>query len=337
MDNIFRQIDFEAIGDFFYKIFVEDFLTKLFVLLLTLIVWSFIILKNNYTTTLSVPLKITNIDQGKVLKSTAPSSVKAKFKGNGMDFFLLLLQSESTFRMNLNLSTIEWFYNFDLNKYFRTYPENISVPRNSDVKFLNIVKPDSLKIELGRLSQKKVAVKPNLDVTLPSGYVKYEPEVNPDSVLLKGPKSYLDDLHQIGTDTLKKDRVMSTVLETVDVQQFKDKNIKIRPSRVKIYQEIDQIGEKVVSGVPVKVKNSPQNKKVKIYPPKVSVFLTGGFEKIKNIKTSDINIILNFKGQSTPNKKYYKPQTSIAKEKVDIREIRPPEIEVRFIEKGDEE
>ena len=88
-----KILNFEKISTFFQNVFMENFQTKLIVFLITLLIWSYTMLRNEYTTKMNIPFQVINIAENKVLKKTVPEKVKANFQGDGLDFFFLLFQN----------------------------------------------------------------------------------------------------------------------------------------------------------------------------------------------------------------------------------------------------
>ncbi|MCF7884871.1 MAG: hypothetical protein K9M80_00100 [Candidatus Marinimicrobia bacterium] len=294
-------------------------------------------LRNEYTTQMHVPFEVVNIEEGKVSKQELPDQVLARFQGNGLDFFFLLFQSRNSFRLVLDLSTIKWFYNFDLNNYFNKHPEDFILPRNSDVNLINIVQPESLYVALDKKSVKKAPVRPQVLITLEPGYTKYELEVQPDSITLMGPSSYLREINYVNTDKLVRENVTDPIKTTISLQDFGKKNIELEPEKVQIRQLVDQIGEKVISGIPVQIKNPPSQGQVEIQPNKITVYISGGFNMIKNIDSEELDVILDLKGKIDSEKKYYTPTIRGLSNHLEVNRIEPSQIEIRYIREGNNE
>ena len=335
MANKKIQMNMEEVSDFFHNLFVKNFQVKLIVLLITIIIWSYTMLRNEYTTKLNIPFEVVNIQEGKVLKQNIPENVKARFQGDGLDFFFLLFQSRNSFRLVLDLSTIKWFYDFDLNNYYSRHPENVILPRNSNVQLINIVRPESLSVELDDLGKKKIPVRSRIITSLEHGYTKYELNIDPDSVLIKGPKSFLDEIRYINTKKIVKKDVSSPININIELQDFGDKNISVEPEKVQVTQMVDQIVEKVISGIPIEIIDPPPEGKIETQPAKITLYISGGFSKIKNIDSDDISATINLEGQIKTEQKFYKPEINGLGNNIEINRIEPAEIRIRYIEQGE--
>ncbi|HMA61935.1 MAG TPA: CdaR family protein [bacterium] len=327
-----KKWDLEAISEFFHNLFVKNIQTKLIVLLITIIIWSFTMLRNEYTTKMNVPFEVVNIEEGKILKNRVPEQIRAQFHGDGLDFFFLLFQSRSSFRLILDLSTIKWFYNFDLNDYYDRHPEYVFLPRNSDVRLINVIEPESLYVELDKKVIQKVSVRSQIVTVLEPGYTKYELDIEPDSVTVTGPSSYLREIQYINTIKKVKEDVVSSINMTVPLQKFETKNITMNPGKVQVAQVVDQIGEKSISGIPVNIVNPPKQGQVEVHPNKVTVYISGGFNKIKAVESEDINVYVDLKGRIDNGQKSYQLQVKSPGNYLEITKIEPSSINVRLIE-----
>ena len=72
-------------------------------------------------------------------------------------------------------------------------------------------------------------------------------------------------------------------------------------------QDIQAISERIISGVPVNIKNNLKGLVVRRNPSYVSLTIVGGINYIAKIKPDDIIVFIDFTSQWSPKKQFYEP------------------------------
>jgi len=320
------------IGRRFKNWFMKNTRVKVGILLFVIIIWFFTILGNQYTYTIDTSLDIRNIEEGKTLKEKLPDKIKANFSGRGVDLFYLLTTRKSSFKFVLDIETIRWFYDFNLNEYFNENPEKIIIPRNVNVTFNHIVYPESLRVELDRLDILKVPVRHRLDIKTAPGYILVnDPEIVPDSVILSGPRTYMKKYKEIITEEYVGINVISPVELDLGLEIPASDNINISTSKIHIYQAVEQIGEQSIANVPVRIVGVPGRTKVEISPSEITITVSSAVSQLTNIQPEDINVYFDFKKNWKYGENYYVPSVELPAGVISWSNLTPRRIEVRIV------
>ena len=105
----------------------------------------------------------------------------------------------------MDLDGISQEYEFILNDYFDKNPSKVVLPPSHNVRFVEVVYPNRIKIKLDEIMEKKVQVLSNINELVIDGHIQIgKTEFNPDSINIIGPKVELDKINSVYTvkDTL---------------------------------------------------------------------------------------------------------------------------------------
>jgi len=237
-----------------------------FFLFVSSLFWVLNALTKDYKSEITYSVKYINIPENKVLISTLPSEFKLK-----VDAFGYALA-----RYNLSKSLpsivvdVELLYKKNKkNKFFvltKNTKDKITKQLNSEIEVLNI-SPDTLFFEFADMINKKILVKPNLNINcIKPFHVSGEITVNPDSILVSGPTSILDTLKFISSVKLSYKDVNDTLIR--DVQLIDNAELKYSDNFVRVNIPVDKYTENTFI-VPLEVINKPENLTIQIFPNKV--------------------------------------------------------------------
>ncbi len=310
--------------------FLTDLKVKIFGLLLSIIIWLYIVLGNVYIHSLDVPLEIINIEAGKTLKEEIPKKVIAEFSGKGSNFIYLFLSSKSSFKFILDLQNIHWFYNFSLRQYFLNNPEKIILPRSSGLKFNKIVWPDSLLIELDKFESIKIPVRTKSNIETASGYVKTSPLIiTPDSVVISGASTYVNQYKEIFIENFRSENTNTSVelIARLDLPEHSSLNVNYK--KVKVFQRIEEISEKVISDIPVKIINGDKISEIELSPSKISLKVSAGIGVLQQLKPTDFEIFFDYQKSWDPSKTFYEPEIKTPDGVLDVLNVIPTRVNVR--------
>jgi hypothetical protein len=313
--------------------FLKDTKIKIGILALAVIAWFITVLGNQYTYTVDTPLEVINIEDGKTLKEKIPGSIQASFSGRGIDLFTLLTTRKYAFKFVIDLENIRWFYDFNLNEYYINNPEKIIIPRSVNVTFNHIVYPESLRVELDRLDLLKAPIRLRTNIQTAPGYIAVnDPVITPDSVLLSGPRTYMKKYSEISTEEFKRLEVNSPVEVDLKLEIPVEDNIVANHYKVHFYQEVEQIGEQIISNIPVKVIGVPSRTRVELSPSEISLTVSTAVSNLMNIRPEDINVYFNFNRNYKYGENTYVPTVELPEGILSWSNMTPRRIEVRIVQ-----
>ena len=295
---------------------------------LATILWLFVISGDQYTMIIDFPIEARNLNAQKAYLKEVPNYAAVMLKGKGRDLFkAFILQKYAGFKLVLDLEGISQEYEFFLNDYFEKNPRRVVLPSSYKLSFVEVVYPNRIKISLDEIMKKTVPVSSNLSISLKDGYTQVGLiKFYPDSVNIVGPKAELDRINNINTikDTLTN---LSYVFNS-DLNLFlPNRLINCSHTEVQCYLDIQQISERIIVDIPVKVINKVKGIRVFPSPQTVSLTVIGGAIQISKIKSHDILVNVDFNSWSI-NKNFYEPQVLFPFDILDWRDLSPRTIEL---------
>ena len=237
------------------------------------------------------------------------------------------MQQYAGFKLVLDLDGISQEYEFILNEYFEKILEKIVIPPSHNVTFVEVVYPNRVKIKLDEIMKKSVPVKSNIISDIKDGYVQIgEISFSPDSVMLTGPKVELDKINNVFTieDTIRNLSKFKTGL--IDLSVY-NRLIKYSNEKVKFSYNIQQISERIIVDIPVKVINKIKEIRVFPSPQTVSLTVVGGVSQIAKIKPADISVVVDF-GLWKIDQNFYTPSVSMPFDILNWKDLSPRSIEL---------
>ena len=295
---------------------------------LATILWLFVISGDQYTMIIDFPIEARNLNAQKTYLKEVPNSAAVMLKGKGRDLFkAFILQKYSGFKLVLDLEGISQEYEFFLNNYFEKNPRRVVLPSSYKLSFVEIVYPNRIKISLDEIMKKTVPVSSNLLISLKDGYTQVGLiKFYPDSVNIVGPKAELDRINNINTikDTLTN---LSDAFNSGLNLILPNRLINCSHTEVQCYLDIQQISERIIVDIPVKVINKVKGIRVFPSPQTVSLTVIGGAIQISKIKSNDILVNVDFNLWSI-NQNFYEPQVSFPFDILDWRDLSPRTIEL---------
>ena len=295
---------------------------------LATILWLFVISGDQYTMIIDFPIEARNLNAQKAYLKEVPNFAAVMLKGKGRDLFkAFILQKYAGFKLVLDLEGISQEYEFFLNDYFEKNPRRVVLPSSYKLSFVEVVYPNRIKISLDEVMKKTVPVSSNLLISLKDGYTQVGLiKLYPDSVNIVGPKAELDRIYNINTtkDTLTN---LSYAFNS-DLNLFlPNRLIDCSHTEVQCYLDIQQISERIIVDIPVKVINKVKGIRVFPSPQTVSLTVIGGAIQISKIKSHDILVNVDFNSWSL-NKNFYEPQVLFPFDILDWRDLSPRTIEL---------
>jgi len=295
---------------------------------LATILWLFVISGDQYTMIIDFPIEARNLNAQKAYLKEVPNYAAVMLKGKGRDLFkAFILQKYAGFKLVLDLEGISQEYEFFLNDYFEKNPRRVVLPSSYKLSFVEVVYPNRIKISLDEVMKKTVPVSSNLLISLKDGYTQVGLiKFYPDSVNIVGPKAELDRINNINTikDTLTN---LSYAFNSGLNLILPNRLINCSHTEVQCYLDIQQISERIIVDIPVKVINKVKGIRVFPSPQTVSLTVIGGAIQISKIKSNDILVKVDFNLWSI-NQNFYEPQVSFPFDILDWRDLSPRTIEL---------
>jgi YbbR domain-containing protein len=271
---------------------LRNYKIKLFSLLGAFIIWFYVVTNNNYDHTLDVSIRLINKPSGWILKQPIPSKVKVLFRGTGKDLISFRFREK---HIDLDLHQKKGGITFLIS------PDDIvkGIPLGMSLTPLRIVEPETVRVELDRYAEKKVPVTSDITLISMRGYVQVgDVGFEPDSLVVSGPKSLLNDIIKISTEKKEYRNLVRDVKEKVDLSPPPWETVHYSIKNVKFHADIQRLGERVVKNIPIRVINVPRYiKNVKVMPSTLTLTVRGGVNLLSVLKKEDIQVTIDYRTQ----------------------------------------
>ena len=260
------------------------------------ILWIFVISEHRYNYVVEMPIEVRNIREGKTLGGEVAPTAEVRFNATGRAFLkTLLLKSISDFKLVLDLERVSTEYNFYLNDYFDRYSQKVVVPASFELDFVEIVQPDSIHISLDDYMIKPVFVQSLVRVEPLAGFIMIgKGKIYPETIELKGPREIIRNVNQLETTEMIFSKVESPIKSRIDLILDFPRVVESSDTAVVFEAEIQSIGERIISEVPVNILHIPKEIIAFANPSTVSLTVTGGVDFIASLKPSDIYVSVDF-------------------------------------------
>ena len=295
---------------------------------LSLLLWVFVVSENEYTLILDLPIEARNLNVQKAHQEEVPPYASVRLRGTGRDLFKsFLLKNFGGFKLVLDLEGISNEYEFVLNDYFEKFPQKIVLPLNYNLSFVEVVYPNRIKISLDEYSSKVVPVISNLFIKPSPGFLLVsEQKIIPSEIEIAGPKKELALINHVETDFDTINGLTSFYSGQIKIQSL-GRLIEYSSETVEINLDIQNISERIIADIPVRVINVPNKFRVFPSPQTVSLTVIGGVNQISGLTSNDITVFVDFKDWNHL-KQFYEPEVKIPEALLDWRDISPKNIEI---------
>ena len=295
---------------------------------LSLLLWVFVVSENEYTLILDLPIEARNLNVQKAHQEEVPPYASVRLLGTGRDLFKsFLLKNFGGFKLVLDLEGISNEYEFVLNDYFEKFPQKIVLPLNYNLSFVEVVYPNRIKISLDEYSSKVVPVISNLFIKPSPGFLLVsEQKIIPSEIEIAGPKKELALINHVETDFDTINGLTSFYSGQIKIQSL-GRLIEYSSETVEINLDIQNISERIIADIPVRVINVPNKFRVFPSPQTVSLTVIGGVNQISGLTSNDIKVFVDFKIWNHL-KQFYEPEVKIPEDLLDWRDISPKNIEI---------
>jgi len=261
----------------------------LFLLLATLF-WFFAKFSKEYSSTVSAKLNYTNIPANTLLADGNYEEVSFDLFANGFEFLFFKLKKPT-----VDVPVSKYYEKGD--HTIRINSEDFSrlvldeLNNSNDLHNLSI---DTLLIKLNTIINKKVLVKPMVDVSFKEGFKQLsEFLTKPDSITLSGPAGALDTLSFVETIPVKVEDAEKQINLTLAIAKPEHPEIQFSPKSVSASMEVGEFTQKRLQ-VPVRLKNVPSNVKIKLIPESIIVVFNVALEDFKVITAKDFILECNY-------------------------------------------
>jgi hypothetical protein len=293
-------------------------------LITSLLIWLLITLSKEYTTSIVFPISYTDLPQDKLLEKDPVAEIEFLVKGSG---FKIL---SSKFSRNSILLNTDNLGKKTATKYFflpKNQQVNIQKQLLSGIQIQQIVK-DTIYLEIGSLTSKKVPVRLDLNIKYHVGYDASTPiKIAPDSILISGPKKQVSKINEVKSSFLTLDDVKSNFENTLLIMKPENaKNINFSNETVKIKGSVEKFTEGSFK-IPFKVINLPSDIQLVTLTKTVEVVFIVGLSDFNKMNINSFRVECDFETSENNNLGYLIPKIVMKPDVVKSIRVLPNKID----------
>ncbi len=304
---------------------IGDWGIKLGAVLLACFLWFHAVTEHSYTEEVSIrlivedPPLVDNVLQQALIANEVPDQVRVLISGRGKD---LLQRQEEDFVLRLRTEgeiATRRTYRLQLAQIEQRTPD-------TGIQVEEIVAPTELEIEFDRRVERELPVRAAVDLRIAPAHVLVGSLfVAPRVVRVVGPKSVLDTMLFIATDTLHLTDVREDIDHVVDLHSVQGERLTMGQRTVRVRADIQILAENDIANVPVEIVNA-EGRILRADPERVTVKVRGGVDVVSSIDPqSDISVYIDFNQFQNGN---FALQKGDAKAHFEILEIIPAQVNV---------
>jgi hypothetical protein len=277
-----------------HSAFHKNFVTFLFFIAISAVLWFFRALSNEYEAVILYPVRYINIPDNKILANKMPEKLTLKVKAKGKKILAN--------KLNLNILPIK----FDVNSFIlnNSSADSLFILTNTvkdilskeleDIEILSI-SPDTLVFKFTNIEVKKVAVKlrfqNNLQIFAPQYMLNGDILINPDSIIVSGPLTILNNISFVYTEPLNISGISDTTKKVCNIEKIN--GISYSQKKVNVTIPVDSYTQAEYE-LPVTAINLPDSLNIKTFPQRVRVTYNITLSQYEKIKPEQIQPCINY-------------------------------------------
>ena len=274
---------------------IGDWGIRVGAVLLACFLWFHAVTEHTYTREVNIrlivenpPLENTPSNRSVIIANKVPERILVQVKGHGKD---VLLVKEEDFVLRLRTEgevNSRRTYRFQLDQIEKRDAE-------LDVQVEEIIAPSELEVYFDLRVERNLPIVHNINVQVAPAHVLVGPlSVEPSHVSVVGPRSIVDTIEYVTTDTLRLDNVSDDVDQEVPLSTVADNLWTLGQPSVRVRADVQILADNDMAGVPVKIRNAG-GLRLRADPEFVMVKVRGGVDVVSNLNPQeDLNLYVNY-------------------------------------------
>ncbi len=260
----------------------------LFSLIFSFLIWISVNLRNQFQTSIDVPVKIEHLRSDQAIAIPLPKSVQCTVQGTGWQILNTIFSPSLQY-------TIDFTHLSKKDTLF-TYKElNERINISSAIHIINIV-PETVLVRLDLKTTKTVPILPVVNVSFRDGFgLVGTMETIPDSVVLTGARSLLNKISFWKTTGITLNGINSPVKINAALADSLSFEISRSHSTASVSFDVQPIAEKTISDISIEIVQVPENKKIVLIPPKISIIVRSGVNNIAPLSEKNFTAFIDYK------------------------------------------
>ena len=278
---------------------------KAFTIALTFAVlfWLLIKLSKEYKTVVSFPIEYVKLPQDKIIQQEPLKKLDIQIKATGFRLIGLRILNRK-----ITLDATKLKRKSRTNYYFLLQNQLLEIQEQITKNYvLDYFVQDSVFLNLGTLTTKKVPIKGDFNISYKLGYhLMEEIIITPDSVLVSGPKEQIDTLSYMYLEKLTLNDVSKSIASTLTIKEVAS-TINFSVKKALVFGEIDRFTEGIIE-VPFEIINAPDSIAINTFPTSLRVVFQSGLTNFNKVNTSSFKVVCDYMQSSNNNLNYLIPK-----------------------------
>ncbi|MDG1398794.1 MAG: YbbR-like domain-containing protein [Polaribacter sp.] len=293
-------------------------------LTISALIWLLITFSKEYTTVITFPVNYKNIAQNQLLQEAPVKEIDITVKATGFKITGAKIRNK-TIQLDasqLNRKHKDKFYILPNNQKNKIQNQLLS---GIDIKEVGI---DTIFLNLGLLTSKNVALQPNLDINYHVGYdLLGDISIEPDSILISGPKSTVDTIKYIRLNKLILSDVKANFSQEVEIVKIiSQRSLNFNITKTKISGRVDKFTEGRIQ-VPFDIVNLPENINLTTLNRKVEIVFTVALSNFAKVSEASFKVDCDYSVAEKNNLGYLLPRIIVKPNFVKNLKIVPSKID----------
>lgn len=285
---------------------------------LAILLWFFVVGNRDYEAAFSIPLEIKGLEAGFLFVQDPPKTVQIACEGRGRD--LLVWRYFLGSHLELNISGLS------VKRAFPLVPEMVTVPAGFPIRDLTIVSPETLRLHIDRLAERRVPVRAACDISPATGYALVgSVRCEPDSILIRGPQILVQQVGEVETQDRRFSRVSGAFQERLPLKGAFSPKILLTTHQVLVRATIEPVAQVTRDSVSIEVRNVPRGHRSIVFPAYVSVILEGPESTMAALDTMAPRLVLDYEQDWSDEQSSYQP-TLEGLSQVELVAMDPPDV-----------
>ncbi|MEX0312880.1 MAG: YbbR-like domain-containing protein [Allomuricauda sp.] len=266
-------------------------------LLCSFLAWFLSNLSESYESRANFKLNYRNLPDTLLLGNNSANFLEAKIETSGFRHFYFNMINK---KINIDLSQVD----YDNGKYKLSeaaLKKQIENQLSQNISLVDLY-ANELFVELYQVESKEVPIKAILDIQFEQNYIlDGELEVNPESIVVKGPSNEIDTIQQVFTANIELSNISSDFSEDIPLVFPKNMTNSIfSVGRVNVSGKVVKFSEKVYE-VPIQAINVPEGYDIKTFPAEVSIVCKATIEELKVISNANFQVVADYNQLNNSN------------------------------------
>ncbi|MFA6618003.1 MAG: hypothetical protein WCT23_02925 [Candidatus Neomarinimicrobiota bacterium] len=307
---------------------MKKIIPKIVVALAAIVLWLLIVSSNTYVGVIDVPLTAYEPREDKTLAQALPSTVKIRVEGSGRSLYFQRFTKKS--ELILDIGAISSSEKISLKDYFSERSNQVRL--QGDMRFLELIYPDSINIRIDNKISKEVDVLVRSDISLKPGFVLLDDEIE-YKISISGPEGMLENINKLETERYLRENVDIAFSENIEIVNPDPQLVRLFEEKIEVFFPVEMIGEIIIPNIAIDIKNKPDDLDIQFIPNTVSLRVTGGNTQIQSLRPEDFKVYFDYLSQWFPNKNYYPVKVLKPENVLDVISVDPEQVEVVVLKK----